>query len=748
MSDYDKDEIREAHVGPAKKPGMSQQEQAASKEPPLQPMPYKLCTAPYRFVPLNKQVVRPENDVFKRWKAGTLHTDPLEDGLSGTLEFRLRFDGPVLVGQKAPREPGNNSIIPDLPMQLGNQYVIPGPTIRGCIRAVLEIGSFAKLTQTHLDKRYGLRDFNHKILFGPDRPDPRSGWLHKISRNGETRYEIRPCKHDLIKIRRLRADSNAPAFHQEWLHKALLQKYETFEMVNKSGRDREGTVDFSTWRALVADDGTEVVHSYNGTKKGVFVFSGAVHAIPLQGLPQNKKVELNKKKNKLKSVKNQLNRARKNNCTNQVKQFLKKHDSLSQDIAKLESEALRIQHDRAIHAKEKNEKAPTGVAKRREAVFYEHGKDDDDPIMLTPLQWQIFEEVNSKQLKNRLNPEGNWKILKPTLDAGERIPVFYTVNQQGELQDFGLTRLFKRWHLYNTRDVLARTGGGQHLVDHTFDQFEPDFAEALLGYVYEPQEGVKEGVIASHASTHKKRHLKGRVGFGFATLDPQTPATVEGDLVVVQSAPRPSFSPFYLASSTVPDWSGEDSELAGYKRYPVRPSSFDSVRQWFKSNPAKWRPNEKIESHLHFLVPKTDRPLVFEGTIRLHNLSLVELGALLWAMTFDDDTKRHNIGRGKTAGAGVCQFQVDKALEGVAPNMGGEGPTAQDAISAFTYFMDKKLQEKWSENETIKGLLNVANPNWPDKTGVATKLAYLDVKKHRKLRNKISGHKKPALSAL
>ena len=403
-----------------------------AKEKPQNFMSPVLCKAPYRFIPLNQQIVGPQCLVKTSWKSGTLHSEPFDDGLSGSLSYQLVFNGPVLVGGNPQTEP----------VKIGDCYTIPGPTIRGCIRSVLEIASFAKLTQTDLEKVYPAND--------------------------------------------------------------------------------------------------------KKTRKG-----------------------------------------------------------------------------------------------------------------------------------------------------------------------------------HSVRSVLARTASGKHLLPNQFlregpDAWCPDFAEALFGYGHEVEEDdAVSSHVSSHASTHNLRHLKGRVGFSFAYLEDPTKATETKPVKATQLAPKPSFSPFYLANDKkAPDWSDESSKLAGYKRYPVRNADFAQVKSWLNNNPKKLNNNPKDEdetsSNLTFLTSKSkEKPLTFHGTVRVHNITLIELGALLWSMTLGDRaTHWHNLGRAKTAGSGQCQFHLDQGLAGLIPNTGDKKPTVQAAITDFINYMDREIgaEGKWSSSETIRGLLNVTNP--------------------------------------
>ena len=149
----------------------------------------------------------------------------------------------------------------------------------------------------------------------------------------------------------------------------------------------------------------------------------------------------------------------------------------------------------------------------------------------------------------------------------------------------------------------------------------------------------------------------------------------------MQSAPRASFSPFYLKPSQPGLKDGEADysaakppRLAGRKRYLPREVKPDPENMLSKINMMGQRqldairkssrgrdPSAEIQSHLRFLVP-TDpsKLLVFKGEIKLHNVTAAELGAVVFAMTHGGDPRkpyRHMVGRAKPFGAGQTRLR-------------------------------------------------------------------------------------------
>ena len=116
--------------------------------------------APYNFVPFNKEVVSPH------WIDRISHDIPFEDGLSGSIELKLTAKSPIFVrdgiGQaEAKRIYHNNSQQKAHTFsRFGDQYFIPGTSIKGMIRNVLEILSFGSMVNKVNDNKYALRDLS------------------------------------------------------------------------------------------------------------------------------------------------------------------------------------------------------------------------------------------------------------------------------------------------------------------------------------------------------------------------------------------------------------------------------------------------------------------------------------------------------------------------------------------------------------------------------------------------------------
>lgn len=147
--------------------------------------------APYNFVPL-------ENDAFiPSWGNRISQDVPFKDGVSGSIDISIEAMTPIFVrnGQRQmTEEEKKNGRQQDNSFSHteGNQYFIPGTSIKGELRDILEILSFGKMTQVQ-DSRFGIRDLTR----GPDGgiykeliKGTHCGWLYK---NGDGKFVIKDC---------------------------------------------------------------------------------------------------------------------------------------------------------------------------------------------------------------------------------------------------------------------------------------------------------------------------------------------------------------------------------------------------------------------------------------------------------------------------------------------------------------------------------------------------------------------------
>lgn len=146
-----------------------------------------MIKAPYNFVPL-------ENRAFYPSWANLISQDiPFEDGVSGSIEYTIEAETPIFVrnGYTDRKDPDTKfSQTPN------GQYFIPGTSIKGEIRNVLEILSFGKMTQVQ-DARFGIRDLSNNPegrFYRQKIQNVHCGWLYKrLAKDGSEEYLINDC---------------------------------------------------------------------------------------------------------------------------------------------------------------------------------------------------------------------------------------------------------------------------------------------------------------------------------------------------------------------------------------------------------------------------------------------------------------------------------------------------------------------------------------------------------------------------
>ena len=121
----------------------------------------------YRFIPVN------ENDEYfsPKWKNDVSMDKPFENALSGTIKYTLTANTAIFV-----KDSDGNFCNYD------GHYFIPGTSVKGCIRSVLEILSFGHLGENRVknnDERYEFRDIADQTGYMQKMKPVYCGWLNE-----------------------------------------------------------------------------------------------------------------------------------------------------------------------------------------------------------------------------------------------------------------------------------------------------------------------------------------------------------------------------------------------------------------------------------------------------------------------------------------------------------------------------------------------------------------------------------------
>ena len=180
-------------------------------------------TSAYNFVPLSRHVVQPD------WQDLVSHDLPLQEGLCAELEIELEAHTPLLVGGERAGTGPSHPV--EFCRDAHGMPVVPGSSLRGLLRNVLEIATFARLAPVMDDRALSLRDLNlpaYRNHFtrrrgGAFEVASRGGWLRFDAESRQ--WAIHECAvlrifHEDLKVRPGGPDT--PSLHDRFvqLHRA------------------------------------------------------------------------------------------------------------------------------------------------------------------------------------------------------------------------------------------------------------------------------------------------------------------------------------------------------------------------------------------------------------------------------------------------------------------------------------------------------------------------------------------------
>ncbi len=586
--------------------------------------------APFRFAPISRRVWFPD------WGPLVSHDVPFADGLSGEIEIEIEAKTPLLVG--GPRRKATAAREGEVrPFEIidrdgKRRYAIPGSSLQGMIRSILEIATFGKLGDVVADQRFGIRDLTDAAA-----PYYRRRMLNKVKvgflQRSDGNWTIKECGRWRIKFANLPTKSSFdPAA-------SIKDRYDSLATVgpyNAIGPEHDCTV-------TAGSNGTAwiVVTGPVGSKKKEFVFVENAH-LPTHTLDE-----------------------------------------------------AAIRDFRHIHE--------------------QGGKLDDTEHSGWNETWRYL-WVDGYP-KESVRPFGNDKL-------GGRIPVFFII-EAGRVASFGLAYMFKLAHELSTHDMLRNSH-----ADHLDATGQLDFPTLLFG------RAARENTQTEGRS---QEGLKRRVSFDTAVSSNATSAKLPYTVLL---SPKASYFPIYVrqphegeagklpkdepyATYTPSNGRAERSrpELTGTKVWPARQGSRAPITR------PRYLP--LVDEGGNAINRKTSTTLIvvksgakFSCTIRFHNLRRIELGGLLWALSWGEEAAwsgtdvklRHRLGMAKPYMCGEAAVRIRSVKsEDVKEN---PGPTVAATINVFVGCLDD-LWKRWRQPEPTAGwvssahvsaLLKTANP--------------------------------------
>ena len=544
-------------------------------------------SAPYRFVPLSSLIV------FPHWADQVSHDRPFSDGISGELNIQIHNTSALCVGGKQERSSEHQAGKVHFYRTPDNTLAIPGTSLKGMLRNVVEIASFSRFKQVE-DQKLGVRDISEaNNFYAKEMRNPSAGWLN--FRNGK--WTITPC--GFVRV------------HQEQIINHFGISYADWEK-QKTAKARYNTK-IGTCPKIAYEIQDEV---RNGKRLGNLLKSGEqIGRLVMTGQP-----------------------------------------------------GRGFQSGRG--------------AKKYEFIFQES---TDADIVISSEVMSGFMQIHEHTTE--------WEFWFPKLGNLEMgIPVFWH-KEGSNVRSLGLAMMYKVAYKNSLHDAINHTSP-KHLDTHL-----PDMADLIFGYISD----------AETPSSSVPAALKGRVNIVTAHLDSKQPPLSWSNKTVL-SAPKPTYYPLYIrqdATGAFNQLMQKSPRLSGWKRYQTKPTLI---------SPAPDGISLKAQVQLEQLAEGQQ----FNGKIVFHNLRPIELGALVWALTFGGrDKLRHSLGMGKPYGLGQLRIAVTQArLRRNDQQDSGDALSLLDACQlAFETYMNDIIKmvgvqkTDWLETGEIKALLEYATPS-------------------------------------
>lgn len=612
-------------------------------------------TAPYNFVPLSRRVVRPS------WGHHVQHDAPLKGALCGRITVELEAVGPLFV-RGAGDQPFKG---PDgLP-------AIPGTSLRGMLRNVVEIATFSALTRVNAH-RFGVRDLHdrphyadHMSAFGKGpngkgflQPLVCAGWLVRRPDDDTNPAEIVPC--DFAKVH-----------YSELIRFAQETGVHDFHPGKKQGAEEK----YLKWtsRGVVAQTTWLATQNPPGSPPRIGRY-GVVSALSRAGQGQ---------------------------------------------AGTLVFTGQPTRWDPPPPGAPRPENAP----KQNDFVFF-----DIPNAPALPISAEVFDQFEfvhsdaGQQHKNTRDPNPIWKFWRSTFETGGRVPVFFLLRPDRTVRALGFAMMFRLASDLSTAQLVRNA----QPLDADDERNQWDLARLIFGDV-PLQDGSR--------SDGRHPGLRGRVSLGLAKLQgdftllkaveavlgaPKAsfyPAYVEQDHPVGPGRPVRWEQ---QGSKKKPAWRiamDKDAQARGWKRYRIHKDGVLTARL---PTSAEGRPltEEQYKRQVTVFRPIQLAPSArFSFPIRVHNLLPVELGALLWALDFGGDPDAlHGLGMAKNLGYGAVKLRVvDSDLSevtGEALRCNSVSEFTEQMKQSFKDYMERQLAADggWRTSRQIHELLACARP--------------------------------------
>ena len=621
--------------------------------------------APFSFARINRWVHEPA------WGHLANHDVPFADGVSGQATITLKTITPTLVGGER-RDATKEQEGAVWPFKVGDDYAIPASSMQGMCRTILEIAGFGRLGLRIDNRKFGIRDLTNtetarihyrerlaKVDAGKKiTPYTRAGFLVKQ----DDSWAIIPCEMSRIHVDDVMALRNSK-----------------LEAAGKRTDKKNPLYDGKT-ADIRYDDFLKDLGGRQTLDASFVISPNEWHD------HQDRRIQI------------WYSRCRPSSKGNATPGRL-------------------VLTGKPKFRRDLNPVGPR--MKKWEFVFF--NQRPEERIIIDPAQRDTFLQLHDPNhgVPNRsgdddkdINP--TWKYWKRDFEKGHPIPVFFLSTNPNTVDTFGMAYSFKVAHTHSTHDLLGFSNTGHTEAIATAPL---DMASLIFGTAAEGNEG---------------RGLKRRAWFGLGISKSRKPVSNLGNPVVLLN-PKPSYAGIYVRQhgrngqveknkpyssyTPVPGPAHQSSpELAGVKLWPASRTSPEPIS--VGQLPREIAENRQVQNTLFPVAENT----VFKIPLTFHNLRRVELGALLWTLSFGDVDalsgdpekvrKHHRIGLGKPLGLGEIAISVDLSVDDCTD-------AAEDYVRAFVDYMESEYRSaangSWSESLQVKSLLKTSDPTENDR---------------------------------
>jgi CRISPR-associated protein (TIGR03986 family) len=608
-------------------------------------------TAPYGFVPL-------AGIVAADWLADVISKDfvhdvPFADGVAGTFDIVIDAETPICVAK--PRMTADEKVrtmyrLPD------SRYAIPGSSLRGALRNVVEIASFGRMHLVN-DHRYAVRDLHNRELYGAHMADIQqnalsrknepmplvnAGWLtYEESEDGSKTWHIQPCHFAKIEYGRI-CD--------------IARRHGQILSIGTWGDKQSSPKKYELWKNVPLD--MELPVSVFRTTRNAHI-----------------------------------------HCD-----FGKVDDR-----GQLQKGTLVFTGQPGKYDPTREKRSGSGNPKHHDFFFYGTAK---DRFEVTPDRFRDFVFAHSdrgQQGRMTDSPNEEWKFWKERLESGKikRIPIFYLCEKEnregrrtGDLRAFGFAMMFRLAYRTSTSEAVANAQGADCIKSPV-----PDLAEAIFGTV--------RRLDHQRNQDAKTLTLRGRLLLSHAIEESNArPSDKEHKFVL--GAPKASYYPNYVEQDpanpgaqpgrgrdgkpSYKTWMDLNARPRGWKRYRPHHQEIADI---------KYPSNVNLDNVGTIFKP-LNKGARFRSRVVAHNLRPMELGALIWALDFGGHKDaRHMLGLARPMGYGRCRMSIDKWD---VQTLLGVPISAAQLRDAFVHFMEERLGNTWQNSFQVQELLALAVP--------------------------------------